>query len=99
MPTQSATFDQLAMGISAARTRRNVSDRRPAVQDDFDRRGYRLGLGGGFYDDFLSRVQGTSVGLIYEEFLLEEIPIEPHDVGLDLIVTETATHICERRSM
>lgn len=57
----------------------------------FDPQGRRLGFGGGYYDRFLGRVQATKVGITYRCLLLPEVPEEPHDVRMDLVVTEAGT--------
>ena len=47
-----------------------------------DRRGMRLGRGGGSYDRALERLEGTSalvVALLHEDELLPVVPAEPHD--------------------
>ncbi len=58
----------------------------------FDRRGYRLGYGGGFYDRTLEllRAKGpvTAIGFAFATQEIESVPIEPTDQKLDLIVTE-----------
>ena len=58
----------------------------------FDRRGYRLGYGGGFYDAALARLRAggtiTAVGWAFAAQEVEAIPAEPHDARLDWIVTE-----------
>jgi 5-formyltetrahydrofolate cyclo-ligase len=55
----------------------------------FDPQGRRLGFGGGYYDRFLGRVvHAVKVGITYRCLLLPEVPEEPHDVRLDLVVTE-----------
>ncbi len=57
----------------------------------FDRRGYRVGRGKGFYDRFLAQqdFQGLRCALCFHEQLLaEEIPAEPHDVPMNLIITD-----------
>lgn len=54
----------------------------------FDRLGGRLGQGGGFYDRFLPRCRGVRAALCRSAFLLERVPREEHDQGVDLIVTE-----------
>ena len=60
----------------------------PAVA--YDRRGFRIGHGGGFYDTFLPLCAGTpTVGLIYDALRLVEVPVEDHDRAVDLVVTET----------
>lgn len=56
----------------------------------FDRRGYRLGHGGGYYDRILSRRRTSSVacGLCFDFQLLNELPRQAHDRPVDVIVTE-----------
>lgn len=58
----------------------------------FDRRGFRLGYGGGFYDRTLQalRAQGpvTAIGFAFAAQEVERVPTEPTDQKLDLIVTE-----------
>ena len=58
----------------------------------FDRRGHRIGRGGGYYDRFLAQVQTVKIGLCYDELVLDYIPGEPHDVPVDMVVAETATY-------
>ena len=60
----------------------------------FDRRGYRLGLGGGYYDRFLASTSALKVGLAYDFQLLDQVPSGPHDLRLDKIFTETVTFTC-----
>ena len=50
----------------------------------FDRRGYRLGYGGGFYDVFLPTFGGTSLGLCRQvQFSEEPIVTGEYDVPVD----------------
>ena len=58
----------------------------PAVA--YDRAGYRLGRGGGYYDRYLPRVRGITVGLAYQSLILDAVPREAHDCRVDLIITE-----------
>jgi 5-formyltetrahydrofolate cyclo-ligase len=59
----------------------------PAVA--FDRRGYRIGYGGGYYDRFLPRVpRAAKIGVAFVSQIIEEIPVDGHDLPVDLIVTE-----------
>ena len=58
----------------------------------FDRRGHRIGWGGGYYDRFLAQVQAVKIGLCYDALVLDCIPGEPHDVPVDLVVAETAIY-------
>lgn len=61
----------------------------PAVA--YDRRGNRLGRGKGFYDRLLRNTRATKIGVGYDLQLVDEIPVEPHDVGVDIIITQNAT--------
>ncbi|WGM38015.1 5-formyltetrahydrofolate cyclo-ligase [Caulobacter sp. NIBR1757] len=59
----------------------------------FDRRGHRLGQGGGFYDRTFEALRRSPrpppfVGLAYEGQELDTIPHGPHDQPLDGILTE-----------
>lgn len=58
----------------------------------FDRRGYRLGYGGGFYDRTLEQLRATrrvrAFGLAFAGQEVDEVPIEPTDQRLDAILTE-----------
>jgi 5-formyltetrahydrofolate cyclo-ligase len=56
----------------------------------FDKEGRRIGYGKGFYDKALHQLEGSGrlVAFCYEFQLFEEIVGEPHDVTMDLIVTE-----------
>jgi 5-formyltetrahydrofolate cyclo-ligase len=54
----------------------------------FDRKGYRLGYGKGYYDKFLSRKKVFSIGLAYFFQLLDSLPPGRHDKKLDAIATD-----------
>lgn len=56
----------------------------------FSRTGYRLGYGGGYYDRLLSVLDPASftIGLTYDEFLVDEVPVEEHDRAVDYIVSD-----------
>ncbi len=54
----------------------------------FDRYGYRLGYGKGYYDRFLKSFSGKSIGIVYSEFIIDSLPSEETDMPVDLIVTE-----------
>lgn len=67
----------------------------------FDRKGYRVGRGRGFYDRFLSQqdFQGVRCALCFHEQLQEQpIPCEDHDVPMDLIVTDREIVHCHRQA-
>lgn len=54
----------------------------------FDKYGYRLGYGKGYYDRFLKKFTIISVGLCYNNFLRENLPINEFDVAVNFIATE-----------
>lgn len=56
----------------------------------FSLSGYRIGYGGGYYDRFLSKhaENALKVGFCYEQFVLNSIPAEEHDIPVDIIITE-----------
>jgi 5-formyltetrahydrofolate cyclo-ligase len=55
----------------------------------FDERGHRLGRGKGYYDRLLAPVRGTTCGVAFNEQLVPEIPVEPHDVMVSCVLTPT----------
>lgn len=56
----------------------------------FDRKGDRLGYGGGYYDRFLNRLRPAAlkIALAFACQILPEIPIDPYDLRVDALVTE-----------
>lgn len=56
----------------------------------FDRAGKRIGFGKGYYDRALHHLEGSGrlVGFCYDFQLVNEIVAEPHDVSVDVIITE-----------
>lgn len=56
----------------------------------FDRDGFRLGMGGGWYDRWLSNQHhALKIGLAYAASRVGHMPHELHDIPMDIIVTET----------
>ncbi|PLX98615.1 MAG: 5-formyltetrahydrofolate cyclo-ligase [Desulfuromonas sp.] len=63
----------------------------------FDRLGYRLGYGRGYYDRLVNSGRpAVMAGLAYEIQIVEELPKEDHDVRLDLLVTDNGIIKIER---
>lgn len=62
----------------------------------FDRRGNRLGYGGGFYDRFLPQTKAGClwVAPAFEFQLREDVCSEEHDVPVDMVVTEKGITSC-----
>ena len=54
----------------------------------FDRGRVRLGRGGGFYDRFLHNSKAYKIAIAYSVQEYQAIPAEPHDIRMDIIVTE-----------
>ena len=61
----------------------------------FDRRGFRLGYGGGIYDATLSALRAIkpviAIGVAYSCQEADHVPVEPHDQRLDFMMTEQET--------
>lgn len=55
----------------------------------FDARGGRLGRGKGFYDRLLANVRGTKCGVAFDGQLVDAVPVAPHDIRLNCILTPT----------
>ncbi len=59
----------------------------------FDKAGYRLGYGDGYYDRTLETLRATgpllAVGFAYSAQAAAALPVEPTDQRLDVVVTET----------
>jgi 5-formyltetrahydrofolate cyclo-ligase len=57
----------------------------------WDRDGYRIGFGGGYFDRLLSMVRAdcVSIGLAYDCQLSDAVPREPWDEQVDILVTES----------
>lgn len=68
----------------------------PAVA--FDRKGRRLGRGGGYFDRFLGKLPPAilRVGLGFGFQVIEELPWEPHDEPVSRVITEKETIHCKR---
>ena len=82
---------------------RTVSEKRIPIEEldlvmvpgvAFDRRGGRIGHGKGYYDKLLERARRDTplVALAFECQLFPEIPMQPHDVFMNKIVTEQGVY-------
>jgi 5-formyltetrahydrofolate cyclo-ligase len=64
----------------------------------FDRKGFRLGYGGGFYDRTLEKLRAlkkvTAIGIAYAGQEVDAVPHEDFDQRLDWIMTEKETFKC-----
>jgi 5-formyltetrahydrofolate cyclo-ligase len=93
--------------VLSAQGVREPADDRPTLPPDqpelivvpglgFDRRGGRLGHGGGHYDRLLARLPAVClrVGLAYDQQVLDAVPTEPHDLPMHALVTPTGWVDC-----
>ncbi len=66
----------------------------------FDRRGYRIGYGAGYYDRTLAALRSskalTAIGIAYAQQECPEVPALPHDQPLDFVLTERQLIDCGR---
>lgn len=62
----------------------------------FGRDGFRVGYGGGFYDRFLRRCRPDVLraGICFQEQVVREVPHDPNDEPLHLILNDTETIAC-----
>ncbi|KNF09167.1 5-formyltetrahydrofolate cyclo-ligase [Gottschalkia purinilytica] len=64
----------------------------------FDRRGFRIGYGAGYYDRFLEKVDKSApkIALSFELQMVSNAFEGPHDFPVDSIITENEVIICKR---
>ena len=64
----------------------------------FDRKGFRLGYGGGFYDRTLEKLRElkkvVAIGVAYHAQMVDEVPVGIHDAPLDYVMTEQESFAC-----
>ena len=63
------------------------------MQFTFDKDGYRLGFGKGYYDRFLASFPGKTVGLCYEECVCEKTIRDKFDKSVSALITDTEIYI------
>ncbi|MGN0525886.1 MAG: 5-formyltetrahydrofolate cyclo-ligase [Acutalibacteraceae bacterium] len=54
----------------------------------FDKSGFRLGYGKGYYDRYLSRFKGCSIGICYDSNIKESLFHGKYDRNVNMVVTE-----------
>ena len=54
----------------------------------FDLHGGRIGYGKGFYDKFLGKNKCLKIGLCFSEQIVDKIPVDSHDIPVDIIITD-----------
>lgn len=53
----------------------------------FDLHGRRLGRGKGYFDQMLAEPHGATCGVAFEEQLVRQVPVAPHDISVNCILT------------
>ncbi len=61
----------------------------------FDKNGYRLGYGKGYYDRFLKDFMGIKIGICFNEYITEVLPRYDTDIAVDMIITEDENYCCK----
>ncbi|MDE6659365.1 MAG: 5-formyltetrahydrofolate cyclo-ligase [Eubacterium sp.] len=61
----------------------------------FDKNGFRLGYGKGYYDRFLKKFTFNSIGLCYNNFLSDKLPADAYDMAVQYIATEDKIILCK----
>lgn len=56
----------------------------------FDKRGYRIGFGGGYYDRFLKNFHNTTMSLVGDDQFIDKVPINEYDIPVQYLITEKA---------
>jgi 5-formyltetrahydrofolate cyclo-ligase len=54
----------------------------------YDRKGYRIGYGGGYYDRYLTRYKNSTLSLAFSTQLVDHVPADIHDIPVSSIITE-----------
>lgn len=54
----------------------------------YDKAGYRIGYGKGYYDRFLAEFKGSRIGVVYSDFILPSVPRGKFDLNVNVLVTE-----------
>ncbi|WP_227395150.1 5-formyltetrahydrofolate cyclo-ligase [Jeotgalibacillus aurantiacus] len=54
----------------------------------FDRAGYRIGFGGGYYDRFLTDYRKMTASLCFRFQIMDQIPHETHDIPVNKLITD-----------
>lgn len=65
----------------------------------FDSQGYRLGYGKGYYDRFLAKFQGVTMGLCYDDFLQDGLPVDAYDLPVQQIATACRVYTVKQGAM
>lgn len=78
------------MGILEPKSGKEVTDVDLTITPGlaFDKKGFRLGYGGGYYDKFFAKVDTVRMGIGYSDQYVESIVHEDYDKALEYLLTE-----------
>lgn len=65
----------------------------------FDPKGRRIGFGKGYYDKFLKNFDGLKIAFAFDEQIVDDVPTDEHDVGMDMIITDKRIIRCQKLNM
>lgn len=63
----------------------------------FDKEGYRVGYGKGYYDRFLAVYDGTKFGLAYSECIIDSVPRGRFDRHVDILISEKGVKLAKTK--
>lgn len=61
----------------------------------FDRSGYRIGYGGGYYDRYLAQFDRTVIAMAFDMQIVEKVPTDAYDLPVGKIITEEHIISCK----
>ena len=53
----------------------------------FDKKGFRIGYGGGYYDRLLPRLSAVKIGICYDFCIVDYVFPKHHDVSVDCVIS------------
>lgn len=59
----------------------------------FDKKGYRLGYGKGYYDRYISQYKCITVGLAFDECIRESLPTDEFDKNVNTLISDKKKYI------
>jgi len=62
----------------------------------FDKTGYRIGYGGGYYDRYLPYYGGQTMAFCFKEQMVAKVPKDTYDYPIDCILTELEAINCQQ---
>lgn len=92
-------YDRSRLALGAFHIEEPVGDETADISDielvvvpgvGYDSAGNRVGRGKGYYDRLLAETKATKIGVAYDFQVVDEVDAEPHDVRVDIVITDKA---------